>query len=304
MQRRKFFIASASFTAPLLSGCLGGSGDGSGSGADDENGGDSATEDTDDIGDTGDDGPDDSIENYDPEAVTRSFFEAWDENDQATMDTLSHPDGTAINNSADNVDHWSGHDIIVKETSVDIEDLDYFYYPSAAVTIRYDLVDSDGNEFPSRHQAILVVADGELLVYNLKEQFNEIQEGAPEGTCPPESSGDAEDLLPRTGEQFFQVIRRDSIRSALASYRGPDGYRYMVEISVHDSVAEAEEEELSESGFEFGDGRWSTETALLARHENTTIVVRGEREEAEDEVEALFNEAGCFSDDHIVDTTW
>lgn len=315
MRRRKFFIAGIGATIPLISGCLGddsdepSTGDDSSSQDDDQtNAGDSQNGNDTDPGDDGngsdDDGPVDSIDNYDPEDIALTYFEYWADNNQAAMDDMSHSNGTAIMNSAENVDGWYDHEIDISETELDIEELEYFGHPSAAVTVRFTLVDPDGQEFPNRYQVILVVEDEELLVFNLKPQFHEIQEGLPEGTCPPETSGDAEDLLPRTGEQFFQITRRDSFGSATASYRGPDNNRYRVEIEAHDSAGEAEGEELTMSRIEFGDGQWVSESGLLARHVNATMHIHTERENAEEQVKALFDEAGCFSDEHIVDTAW
>lgn len=262
----------------------------------------SSGDDPDDAG-----GPDDDIGNYDPTDVAERYYEALDAGDEATLTELSHSEGIEIENVSNNADTWGedGYSIDVKRAEVLLEDLEYFYYPSAVVDVGFDQ-GNNGNTFATSHEVILVVEDGELRVFDTKGSDTGLQTGEPDGPCPPEDDEDAMANLPRTNGSFYRVKRNASFDSGDAYYRGPKNNRFHAEITVHETVEEAQSVEANTDGTTQhgnGDESWTARAYLVARNEAVTCELDVDNASAAERLDTLYEQVNCFAEDHVEERT-
>lgn len=312
LSRRRVLATLAALPTAAIAGCLGDTGgepqvgDG-GDGDESQSGDDGDGGDTNTPGEPTEEGPDDDIENYNPEDVAKTYYNALGGGNKSTLDDLSHSDGIVIHTHADRAEQYKeNYKLTIKRTDVVMEDLAYFYQPSAVVEVGYEL-DRKGNSASvvTRDQVVLVVEDGDLLVYDTRSDDNEIRDGELVDSCEIETDSDVLDLFPYTTESFYHISRREAFGDGDAEYRGPDGNWFFLEIGVHDSEEEAAEVEPGVGAtHKKGDGEWTIEAALLARNGNMTCDVRVANADATDQVETLYQELGCFTDDHVVERSW
>lgn len=309
MHRRELLRRQGAGVATILlaglAGCVGDDGDGvagpEGDGADEEGDGDS---DADAAGDDdAEDGPDDDIDNYDPVGIAEQYYEALDAADEGTLTELSHSAGVAIENVAHDADAWGDQeDIEVTGAEVIMEDLEYFYYPSAVVEISFDRIREDTSDLPWSHEVVLAVEDGELRVFDTNGDGDEIDTGAPDGPCPPTDDDEAAANLPRTSESFYRVDWGASFDHGRAYYRGPDGDRFIVTIEVHDTEDEAQEVDASGMFSRTRNGEsWESAEILVARDGNVTCEIDVDNSAAADQMDHLLEQANCFDEEHVVD---
>ncbi|WP_317175949.1 hypothetical protein [Halomontanus rarus] len=306
MERRKFLIGGVGALATAISGCLGSNSTPSTNNSDDDNDDSSQGNPDTDVTDTPtDEGPNDSIGNYDPKAVTKTYYTALNKGNASKLNALSHPSGVAVNNIEDwEKQYGDEYKLSVNRTEVIAEDLVYFSQPYAVVEVGIEQK-RDGNSYLTRHQSVLVVEEGELLVFDIRGEENEILTGESTDSCQIDTDSDVLELLPYTTASFYQVSRDESFGNGEAYYRGPDGNRFKVIFGVHDSEEEAQEVELGlDRTHSYSDGEWTSGAALLARKGTMTCDVRVETADATDQVEALYQQTGCFTDDHVVERSW
>ena len=286
-----------------LAGCIGNDGTSGENGPDEEDGLEDGPDDEED--DDADDGPDDDISNYDPESVAQEYYEALDAGDGEKLTELSHSQGIAIENVSFNADAWGDQeDITVKDGEIIIENLNYFYYPSAVVDISFDLIREDTSDIPRSNEVILAVEDEELRVFDTNGDDDETETGDPDGPCPPEDDGDALENLPRTSESFYRVTRDARTGSAEAYYRGPDNDRFNIELEVHDTEDEAEEVSASgTSNYNRNGESWEGAEYLVGRTGNVTCEIDVDNSAVAEQMDLLFEQVNCFNDEHVVDRT-
>lgn len=126
--------------------------------------------------------------------------------------------------------------------------------------------------------------------------------------CPPATSDEGLELLPEP-DGFELVQENTPFDDVWASYRGPDGSRYMIQIRFHDSEEEAENYDRSlggtgNRGITSGGESWSVGAGLRGRLGLTTIEVMAEDETAVDEIETLYGATACYTEDHVVERSW
>lgn len=304
MERRQLLMAGVGTIATTISGCL----EGGGSSGDDP--GEDSPQDTSGGGSptgTTEEGPDDDISNYDPEGVAKSYFQGLNKGDTNKLQGLSHPDGVVIHTNPARAEQLGKeYELTIKRSDLVEEDIAYFYQPSAIVEVGFEQTRKENDaSYVTRNQVVLVVEDGELLVYDTRGQDNELQDGEVVDSCEIESDSDVLDLFPYTDESFYHVSRDESFGDGDATYRGPDGNWFFLEIAVHDSEDEAAEAEPGVGRtYQKGEGEWTIDAALLARNGTMTCTVRGANADATDQLETLYGKLGCFTDDHVVERSW
>jgi hypothetical protein len=314
MDRRKLIVAGAGALVTTLSGCSGTDGDPSGGTTDgapsqDGPGGDS-TEETTDSGSTAkttESGPDDDIGNYSPEDVAEQYYDAFADADATRLDDLAHPDGVAINSHGPRAEQMAEfYDLTIDRVELASENLEYFYQPSAVVEVAYEQSrKSNSTSRVTRDELVLVVDDGELLVYDRRVQNNYLRDEPPVDSCDIEDVYDLEDRLPITSESFYAAGWDESFGVWDAEYRGPDGSWLVLELGFHDSAEEAEAVEMEiGTTHSKGDTELTTDAGLLARRDTMTCVVSVASADATDQVDALYAEVGCFTEDDVVERSW
>jgi len=288
---RRHVLASLGMTgAAAVAGCLGSEGDDENS--DDENG--------------EEEGPDDDIENYDPVSVAIQYYESMNDGDENQLVELSHSEGVSIEQASHDAEHRADTISVTEDRNeVVMEDLDFFFQPSAVVDLSFDYTGGDGDDLPMSDYIVMAVENEELLVYDTnQDDDDEVLTGEPDGPCLPEDDDEAMENLPLTSESFYQVIRDSSFDSADAFYHGPDHNWFHVEIEVHDSVEEAEEiSTVGDVTLGVTDVSWEADESLVARDENVTCRILSEESDAAEHMDTLLEQTNCFNDDHIVERT-
>jgi len=128
-------------------------------------------------------------------------------------------------------------------------------------------------------------------------------------SCPPESISESFEVMPDEPDGFEQFLESDGFDRATRHFQHVDtGAYFRIEIERRESTEAAEGASINTGigkGIAVGDDvDYNPELGLLAHVEHAVLRIHGESTDDTDQVEALFQEMQCFTEDAVIERTW